>query len=141
MIRRCSLTLIGALWIAAATAVGRPQEDPYSVKFVELALHYRAQGLTIGQVQRNLVRLGDEVSVALLKSLDEDDLANPRKVQEFLPIICEAFSQPRFITLDIDKQPRVTLFLLKHLELNISDIKVKQDVHQTIACVMRNTGK
>jgi hypothetical protein len=139
---RRRLILVGFLWLAAASAAGRPQEeDPYSVKLVEIALKYQSQGLTVGQVQRHVARLGDQVSVALLKSLDEGDLVDPRKVEEFLPIICQAFSEPKLISLDIDKRPKVTLFLLKHLELSVADAKVKQDIQQTNSCVMRNTGE
>jgi len=100
---------------------------------VAIALKYRSQGLIVGTVQRNVVRLGDKVSVALLKSFDESALTDPHNVEEFLPLIREAFSQPQFISLDVDKRPSVTLLLLRYLESKVDDSKVKHDVEETIS--------
>src|SRR5260370_26565391 len=86
------------------------ESDPYSIKLVQTALKTRSDGIVIAKVQTHLARMGDRVSVALLKDLSENMLTDPSTVEGFLPIIRDAFSEPRLIATEIDKEPRVTLF-------------------------------
>jgi hypothetical protein len=71
-------------------------------------------------------RLGDSVSIALLRILDEQELVDPKTVQTFLPLIRDSFSYPPIIALQVDKKPKVTLFLLKYLDQTFSTRKPEE---------------
>jgi len=79
------------------------------------------------------------VSIALLKILDEQDLTNPSIVEALLPLIRESFSYPSIISIDVNKKPSVTLFLLAYLQRNVTDSRTRQDIQQTIDFVKQKT--
>jgi hypothetical protein len=115
--------------------------DPYSLQLVRTAMQTRSKGVIIAKVQTHIARMGDRVSIALIKDLNETDLVDPRKVEEFLPIIRDCFSQPRQIQLEMDKKPKVTLFLLRYVRQNVYDPQVQRDLDQTIRFVIDKTEK
>jgi hypothetical protein len=84
---------------------------------------------------------GLAISIALLKILDDQDIRNPATVRDFLPIIRSAFSAPQFASVESDKKPRVTLFLLEHLQQEINDVQVRLEIEQTINFVRAKTGE
>jgi hypothetical protein len=61
--------------------------DPYSIGVVKFELQMRSGKRKVihGFSQKNLSRLGDGVSVAILKILDEHTLTDPETVRGFLP--------------------------------------------------------
>ena len=107
------------------------ESDPYSVHLLHVAMKTRSEGLFIAKVQTHMARMGDKVSIALLKDLSESELLDPNKVEEYLPIIQESFSQPQFIEVEIDKRAKVTMFLLKHV----------RQVSLTIVCSKMSTTR
>jgi hypothetical protein len=127
--------LVGMLCFPASTIGQSEEADPYSVKLVQAALKTRSGGLIIAKVQTHLARMGDGVSIALVKIFTEAELEDPQTVEAFLPIIRESFSQPQFISVDIDKKPMVTLFLLKQLKRNITSAQTDGDIEETIKFV------
>ena len=130
------LALSCILCFALTWAAGQSQEaDPYSVNLVQMALKTQSQGLGIAKIQTNVARKGDQVSIALLKTLSEGELTDPQTVERFLPIIRDSFAQPQFISIDIDRRPKVTLFLLKFLQENVNDPQVQLDIRQTVKFV------
>lgn len=130
------MTILFGILCFPASTIGQSEEaDPYSVKLVQAALRTRSEGLIIAKVQTHLARMGDGVSIALLKIFSEAELEDPQTVQAFLPIIRESFSQPQFISVDTDKKPMVTLFLLKQLKRNITDARTDGYIEETIKFV------
>ena len=117
------------------------ESDPYSVQLLRVAMKTRSEGIFIAKVQTHMARMGDKVSIALLKDLSEAELLDRNKVEEYLPIIQESFSQPQFIEVEIDKQPKVTMFLLKYVRQGVLDARVQQDVDNTIRFVEEKTSK
>ncbi len=115
--------------------------DPYSLNLVSSELKVNAAGRRIVRswAQKGLVLLGDGVSVALLKLLDDSDLKNPEKVRDFLPIIRDAFGQPQSIAIEADKRPQVTTFLLNYVRQNISDTQVQSEIQQTMDFIEKKT--
>jgi hypothetical protein len=115
--------------------------DPYSLNVVKFELQMRLGGQKVihGFSQKSLFRLGDGVAVALLKILDQEALMDPQTVKGFLPIVKDSFSQPKLISIEADKTPRVTLFLLDHIRRNIADVQVRQDLQQTMEFVKEMT--
>src|SRR5215831_9079329 len=126
------------------TSVGSQsrETDPYSVQFVESSLRTASAnpGVSVSFIQQRLQRLGDGVSIALLKILSEQDLRNPKTVDAFLPLIRQSFSHPDIISPPINKKPQVTLFLLKYLQRSISDAKTLQEIKETIRFVDEETA-
>jgi hypothetical protein len=117
-------------------------EDPYEMNFVQASLKTSLEvpGFSNGAVVKNLQRLGDGVSIALLKLLDEGAITDPEKVESFLPLIHHSFSYPAGISMAANKEPRVTLFLLKHLERDITEPGTKQHIRETIEFVNSQTA-
>jgi hypothetical protein len=126
-----------AILMCAASSRGQSDEhDSYSISIVESA----SQGTSLSQPQKNLLRLGDATSIAIVKLLSEGDLSNPQIVESFLPVIRQSFSYPQLISVDVDKRPKVTLFLLKYLEQqNIPDAQTQRDIEETIKFVKDKT--
>jgi hypothetical protein len=134
--KELALTLSCILCFALTWATGQSQEaDPYSVNLVQMALKTESQGLGIAKIQTNIARKGDQVSIALLNALNERDLTDPLTVERFLPLIRDSFAQPQFISIDVDRKPKVTLFLLKFLQGNVRDPQVQLDIKATIKFV------
>jgi hypothetical protein len=131
--------LFGMLCLPISTVGQFEEADPYSVKLVQAALRTRSGGLTIAKVQTHLARMGDAASIALLKIFNEAELEDPHIVEVFLPIIRDSFSQPQLISVDIDKKPMITLFLLKQLKRNIADAQTQGDIDETIKFVHEKT--
>jgi len=115
--------------------------DPYSVEVVRKALTLRSGGRIIIQSwnQKHLGRMGDGVSVALLKIFDERELTDPGTIRDFLPIIRDAFNQPRFISVESDKKPSITLLLLDYLRQKVVDTQTQLGIEQTIEFVKEKT--
>jgi len=118
------------------------EPDSYSISVVKKALKMRAGGQIFisSQTQKYISRLGDAVSIALLKILGEQELMNPESIESFLPIVRDSFDQPQMISIESDKQPKVTLFLLNHLKQDVPDVRVREDIQQTIDFVKSKTA-
>jgi hypothetical protein len=133
--------LCGVLCSVPTSLAGQSEEsDPYSIKLVQTALKTRSEGIVIAKVQTHLARMGDRVSVALLKNLSADMLTDPTTIEGFLPVIRDAFSAPGLIATEVDKEPRVTLFFLKYVRQSISNTRTQQKIDETIQFVKLNTG-
>jgi hypothetical protein len=115
------------------------EADPYSITLVQSALKAHSQGVLLSWIEKRLSWCGDRVSVALLKTLSEHDLSNPETIETFLPIIRQSFSDPQGISVDLDKKPSVTLFLLKYLKQNVPDARAQQGIEETIKFVEEET--
>lgn len=139
-----SLTLLCfAFFVCSMPVLGQAhEEDPYALKFVETNLRIASTmpGGPIPSVVKDFQRLGDGVSIALLKILEQQDLTKPSTVESFLPLIRDAFSFPSIISVEANKKPKVTLFLLKYLEQNVSSQQARRDIQQTIKFVKDKTG-
>jgi hypothetical protein len=113
-------------------------DDAYSIPLVENLLKYPSQ-LGAGFSERQVNRLGDRVSIALLKILREDELSNPQKVKSLLPLIRAAFLYPNLISIADDRKPKVTMFLLRNLERDARDARLKAEISQLMNFVTEKT--
>src|SRR5215210_2564053 len=73
-------------------------EDPYGIHTVKEVLLEKSQGILDGSTEKYTNRLGDKVSIALLKIFKEEELRDPRKIKQILPIIRMAFAGPQVIS-------------------------------------------
>ena len=131
------ICLIGAL--LPLPARGQSEEaDQYSISLVQRALKLHQQGARVSFVEKRIPRLGDQVSIALMKIFTDRELSDPKTLELILPLVREAFSQPQFISVDIDRRPSVTLFFLKYLHQTVPDLKAQDDIAQTVRFVTEN---
>jgi hypothetical protein len=116
--------------------------DPYSIGLVKFELQMRSGGRKVihGFSQKGLGRLGDSVSEAILKILDDQAVTSPETVRDFLPIIRDSFAEPRLISIEADRTPRVTLFLLDYLKQRVNDAQTQQDIQETVEFVKAKTA-
>jgi hypothetical protein len=117
------------------------RDDPYSLSIVRFELKMRSgqSRITHSFSQKHLARLGDGVSVALIKILDEQEMINPTTVSAFLPMIRDAFSQPALISPEVNRKPQVTLMLLSYIRERIKDLNLGAEVESTANFVREHT--
>lgn len=114
------------------------QVDQYSIILVQRALKLHQQDISVSFVEKNIPRLGDKVSIALMKIFTDGELSDPKTIESILPLVREAFSQPQFISVDVDRKPSVTLIFLKYLHQTVPDLKAQDDIAQTVRFVTEN---
>ena len=121
---------------------GDESSDPYSIRLVSFELSMRSGGRKFRHsfTQKGLHRLGDGVSVALLKIFDKEQLTDDKTARSILPIIRDSFSHPQMISVEVDKSPKVTLFLLDYLRGIASDSQAKDEIQRTIDFVKEQTA-
>ena len=120
----------------------RAGDDPYSITFVQnnLQIVTTNPGLRISLAVKDLQRLGDGVSIALLKIVDEKDLSNTKTVEACLQLIQDSFSYPPIISVGVNRDPKVTMFLLNYLERNVSDMQMQRNIQETIQYVKQQAS-
>jgi len=108
-------------------AFGSIHNDPYSVEEVK-ALLKQPSGFSSGFSEKQIARLGDRVSIALLKIYPEKELKMPENIKRYLPLVVGAFGSRDLITMRDDQNPQVTLMLLKCLESDVTDGALRQSI-------------
>jgi hypothetical protein len=80
--------------------------------------------------------LGDRVSIATLKIYTPNELAKPENAEAYLTVVRNAFSSPDAVHEKLDKDPKVTLFVLEYLkEKEISDPRIETRIEYMKECV------
>ena len=128
---------------ASSLDAGPESQDPYWISLVssELKVNSGGQRIISSWSQKRLVQMGDRVSVSILKILELADLKDAQKARSCLPIIRDAFTQPELISLEVDRDPKVTLFLLNYFRTEISDPQLQVEVGKTVEFVKQKTTK
>jgi hypothetical protein len=126
------LTLLGS---------AQDEQDPYAITIVKFELQMRSgqSKMVHGFSQKQIFRLGDSVSIALLKILDDEQMLDPRNIAASMTMIRDAFSRPDLISIEVNKKPQVTLLLLNHIRGMISDPQMSTDLDQTVKFVKEHT--
>jgi hypothetical protein len=89
-------------------------------------------GFSTGFGEKANNRLGDRVGVAILKIYRGRALNKPDAIRTFLPAIDAAFKYQHLIRDQKDRQPNVTLALLRRLESRIKDHFLNQEITKTL---------
>ena len=133
------------LLLACSVSIGAESQegDHYCTREVQIALKRTLShpGSWLSFTRKQLERCGDAVSIALLKIMDQDELAKVESVKAMLFIIRQAFEYPPAISREVDKKPNVTLFLLNHLHQDVSDAQVRSEIQQTIEFVKKKSSE
>lgn len=123
--------ILSCVLFAASAFGGRQREDTYSIDVVKRLL-IQPKGFSTGFAEKQANRLGDRVSIALLKIFTEEELMRPQNVAAFLPLIRSSFLSPNLISIEEDRKPDVTLFLLSHLERTVKSPSLGREISQLI---------
>jgi hypothetical protein len=114
--------------------------DPYSLLNVRSAMDNLSKGVVFGGDMKTIPRLGDASSIAILKLVDRHELTDPKTVIVILTMIDNAFSHPDQISINLDRDPKVTMFLLDYLLETVKDSEVQSKIRWTIQYVKQQTG-
>jgi hypothetical protein len=124
--------------ISGQSSTGGP--DIYELQVIRGALKLQSMGVVRSTTQKVLGRLGDRVSIGLLKILDEKDRAKPEVVGSFLPVIRAAFPTPQFISNEEDKRPDVTLLFLDWIRGQTGDAEIRTRISEVEAFVRQQAA-
>jgi len=127
------------MWVGMMESLAKPSED-YDVPVVTRALREQQQGVSFSFTEKNVNRLGDRVSIALLKILEDRDLQDPRTLRAALRLVRQSFMYPNLISIVQDKKPKVTLFLLDYLNTKTADPSLKEEISALITFVKGKAG-
>ena len=116
----------------------RAKDDPYSIELVKTLLN-QPEAFSVSWLEKRQERLGDRAAIALLKLLGEQKLMVPLNLRRSLKIIRGAFSAPCLIELSTDRNPTITVLILRDLEQKIKEGDEKRTVGETLTFVQRST--
>ena len=139
----CLLILV-FLGTLAATAQDwqacRPQGD-YSFNDVKAAVHrVTSSHLYSSWDDKRFNRSGDLAAVAVLKTLDDSEMASSENAKAVLLILRSAFACPeRCVKVTDDRRPRISLLLLEHLN-EITHGKMQADIEQAKQFVIQQAN-
>jgi len=80
-------------------------------------------------------------AVAVLKTLDDSEMASPETAKWVLLVIRSAFACPQYcVKVTDDRRPRITLLLLEHLN-EITRGKMRVDIEEVRQFLLHQAGK
>jgi hypothetical protein len=133
----CILLFVSSVF--AQDRVKEQGEDIYSIRLVKESVKNPDFALGFSVTEKQISWLGDRVSIALLKIYDADGLKDPHNIRNYLPIVRAAFVAPHIVRPAEDRKPKVTMFLLKYLEREISETNLKSQISGVIKYIEEQT--
>jgi hypothetical protein len=110
--------------------------DTYGEQTVSHALSTKGGSLSF--TEKAINRLGDRAAIGLMRLIEDHPVGNVDQIKDILGVIRNAFSAPSIITVEEDRQPKATLFLLYYLRnLPVSET-IRPEIDETRAFVLRN---
>jgi hypothetical protein len=144
MRRRCLLIFMffGTLTGPAQDWQACKPEGDYSFNDLKSAVHrVTSSRMYSGWDQKIFNRSGDLVAVAVLKTLDDTEMASSEPAKEVLMMLRSAFECPRrCVKVTDDRCPRMTLLLLEHLN-EITRGQMQADIEEAKQFVLRQANK
>jgi hypothetical protein len=129
------VVLLSFGFVVNSVGQGLPAQvsEDYDVPLVKRALNEQAQGASFSFTNKYVSRLGDRVSIALLKIFDEKDFQNPKQLRVALKLVHQSFASLDLIIVPDDKNPKVTLFFLSCLQRQTKDPQLRDEISQLIS--------
>ena len=133
---------LGSLTAPAQDWQACKPEGDYSFNDVKAAVHrVTSSRMYSGWDEKTFNRSGDLVAVAVLKTLDDSEMASAETAKSVLLVVRMAFECPqRCVKVTDDRRPRVTLLLLEHLN-EITRGKVQADIEEVRQFLLQQAGK
>jgi hypothetical protein len=130
-----SLTALAQDWQAC-----KPEGD-YSFNEVKAAVHrVTSSRMYSGWDEKTFARSGGLVAVAVLKALDDSEMASPESTKFLLLILRMAFYCPKdCVKVTDDRRPTMTLLLLEHLN-EITDRKMQTEIEEAKHFILQQTS-
>jgi hypothetical protein len=140
---RCLFVCITFLALAASAydwQSCKPEGD-YSFNDVKAAVHRATSSrMYSGWDEKTFNRSGDLVAVAVLKTLDDSEMASPEHAKFVLLIVRMAFDCPQYcVKVADDRRPRLTLLLLEHLN-EITRGKMHADIEEARQFILQQAS-
>ncbi|MGH9547094.1 MAG: hypothetical protein ACRD23_17955 [Terriglobales bacterium] len=119
----------------------KPRGD-YSFNDVKAAVHrVTSSRIYSSWDEKTFNRSGDLVAVAVLKTLDDSEMASSENAKDVLLILRSAFACPdRCVKVTDDRRPRMTLLLLEHLN-EVTRGKMQADIEEAKQFVLQQERK
>jgi hypothetical protein len=126
------IVFLGTLTATAHDWQACKPEGDYSFNDVKAAVHrVTSSRMYSGWDEKTFIRSGDLVAVAVLKTLDDSEMASPETAKFVLLIVRMAFYCPQnCVKVTDDRRPRMTLLLLEHLN-EITGGTMQKDIEET----------
>ena len=102
----------------------------------EMIANLLRTGMYDGHLTKRLRTLGDESAVDIAKAISDRSLSSP-EIDLILLMVSDAFSDPSFIQVESDRDPRVSLLLLHYLECSAQEASVKDRIAATRKTLLR----
>jgi len=134
------LVFLGSLAPAQDWQACKPEGD-FSFNDVKAAVR-RVMSYQIysGWDEKTFNRSGDLVAVAVLKTLDDTEMASSEHAEDILLILRSAFECPGYcVAVADDRRPRMTLLLLEHLNV-ITGGKMQTDIEEAKRFILGQTS-
>ena len=133
---------LGSLAAAAQDRQACKPEGDYSFNDVKAAVHrVTSSRMYSGWDEKTFNRSGDLVAVAVLKTLDDSEMALPESAKFVLLIVRMAFDCPQScVKVTDDRRPRMTLLLLQHLN-EITGGKMQTDIEEVKHFILQQASK
>jgi hypothetical protein len=140
----CLLACVACLTLASPAQDWqecKPTGD-YSFNDVKAAIHrVTSSGGYSGWDEKTFNRSGDLVAVAVLKTLDDSEMASPESAKWVLLIIRWAFDCPQnCVKVTDDRHPRMSLLLLEHLN-EITRGKMRAEIEEVKQYILQQARK
>jgi len=123
-----------------ATKPGEISRPKGADQVVRRALQQLSQGMYDGETQKWLAWLGDGSALALTRIYSGRDLT-ASDIAAALQVIEMSFERVKIIEVPEERQPRTTLFVLKHLETITLDPALKNKIQATRDAVLKRTAQ
>jgi hypothetical protein len=119
----------------------KPTGD-YSFNDLKAAIHrVTSSGMYSGWDEKTFNRSGDLVAVAVLKTLDDSEMASPESAKSVLLVIRGAFACPQYcVKVTDDRRPRISLLLLEHLN-EITRGKLQAEIEEVKQFIVQQARK
>src|SRR5579872_47425 len=138
------LTVVYLLLFCSSVVSGQnrstPLPDQHLVTPEEMIKTIIERGSVEGGMQKQIGKMGDAAAVAVTRIFVGRDLTT-NDLNAALEIITSSFADPRFVSIEADRQPRTTLLLLRYLDFWARDPAVKEDIAHTRKYVVEQYQK
>lgn len=143
MIKKFSLILLFAF-----VSLGSPhifaqnkEIEAQHIKIVERLLLENSLGINFGYDYKQNIRLGDKAARALEEIFSEEDLSVPSNIKNYLSILRTAFAAPDSINDLHDRNPKVTLSILRRIGERTSLPQLKAEIATCKQFIEEQTSK
>jgi hypothetical protein len=139
-VRTCLLLVAAVAFNIGGFAEDCKPDEFKSFANVSGAVHFfmTTPGVITSWSEKSVYRGGDSAAVAIIRTVPDSDFTFPEKARQVLNVLRLAFSFPQLIETCNDRQPRVTMLLLDHLQ-NVSGLQLQSEINEARLLIARHS--